>query len=447
MSCKIVRITEESEFVGRAVCAIGVFDGVHLGHQQLVAHAVELAQERGVDAYVITFDRDPDQVVTPDSAAPQLLTVSDKTRLLCEQGVDAVLVVPFTHDIAALTPVEFLSDVLLSAVDPVAIVVGSDFRFGRRASGTVETLREFCTPRHIDVVPHELVTSGGYPVTSTRIRGLVAAGDLDAAAALLGRAHRVSGTVVRGRGEGTAIGVPTANIAPVPFAALPGAGVYAARAVTRGEHWPAAVSVGRPPTFPEATDVLEAHLIGFAGDLYDAPVTLEFVTKLRDQRKFDLLEELLAAMRADIVRATTIAAVVDRDSAPADDTDEDAEYDLEYLDDGTPVVEDPAALEAAERAVAGIDRSAAQGLYDETWVEVLGPSRLGSLLSAGGVSAFLITSSLTAYEIPFVWQPFLPEDMQNVRPDFNYWTRFSLHVPPEYAAEATRVLHDSGYLR
>ncbi len=466
MSCRIVELGVEPEFVGRAVCAIGVFDGVHAGHQALVRRAVSLARAEGVEAFVITFDRDPDQIVTPESAAPQLLTLAEKTRLLCEAGADAVLVVGFTPEVAALSPSGFLSEVLLSAVDPVAVIVGEDFRFGHRAEGTVETLRHYAEPRGIRVVAHQLVEIDGAAVTSTRIRSLVSQGDVQGAAALLGRTHRVRGTVVRGRGEGTGIGVPTANVAPAAYAALPAHGVYAGRVAVRGRFWPAAISVGIPPTFPQATDVLEAHLVGFEGDLYDAEVSVEFIEKLRDQRAFDSIAELSSAMKADIDTAARIGASAGSAIGPSPEPVLDgsgAEWDEnpllglaesffdaitlgatadepEFLDDGSPVVEDPAALEAAERAVADGKAMDAYAEYREDWVEVLGPTTLGSLMSSGAVGAFVVTSPLRAAGIPFVWQPFPPEEQQNVRPDFNFWMRFSLHVPPEHADEAMHLL-------
>lgn len=470
MTCRILELGAAPQFVGRAVCAIGVFDGVHTGHQELVRRAVALAREEGVGTFVVTFDRDPDQIITPESAAPQLLTLDAKARLLCAAGADAVLVVRFTSEVAALSPSEFLSEILLSAIDPVAVIVGQDFRFGHQAVGTVDTLRRYAEPRGIHVVAHELVEIDGVPVTSTRIRALVAQGDMRGAAALLGRPHRVHGIVVRGRGEGTGIGVPTANVSPAPYAALPAPGVYAGRVEVAGRLWPAAISVGRPPTFPQAVDVLEAHLVGFEGDLYDAEVSVEFIEKLRDQRRFDSVAELSCAMKADIEVAARIGASATgelvkepdaADQASARDWDENpllglaesffdtltlgaTDDDPEFLDDGSPVIEDPVALEAAERAVAGGSAMDAYADYDEDWVEVLGPTSLGNLMSSGAIGAFVVTSPLRAAGIPFVWQPFPPEEQQNVRPDFNFWMRFSLHVPPEHAHEARRLLGVSG---
>lgn len=434
MSCRVIRLAEEPQFVGRAVCAIGVFDGVHLGHAALAHKAVELAEKRGVEAFAVTFDRDPDQVLTPETAAPQLLSLDAKSELLCDVGIDAVLVVPFTLKVAALSPRDFLSEILLSAVDPIAIVVGQDFRFGRYAKGTVATLTEYCEPRHIEVAPQQLVSSAGYPVTSTRIRGLVAAGDVEAAQRLLGRPHRVEGTVVRGRGEGAAIGVPTANVAPLEYAALPAAGVYAGRATVGAQSWPSAISVGRPPTFPEATDVLEAHLIGFQGDLYGCPITVEFLTRLREQRPFGSIQELGDALRGDIEAAARIAGPPVFTSQIAETVSDD-EY-TEYLADGSPVIENPGVLEAAERAVARATHDSYAGFSDD-WVQVLGPVSLVPITA--GVTAFQITSPLAAAGIPFVWDPYDPQDMTS-RAELITVKKFRLLVPPAAAQTARSVL-------
>ncbi len=287
--------------LGDAVAAIGVFDGVHIGHQSLVRHAAVDAASRGLQCVVVTFDRDPDQVVTPDSAAPQLLTLADKCRFIAEAGADRVLVVPFDADLATLSPRAFLEHVLLRALTPHAVHVGIDFRFGRAAEGTVETLHTAGTDAAFHVTAHELVAVDGTPVTSTRIRGLVAAGAIEGAAALLGRDHRATGLVVRGRGAGLRdLGVPTANLLPVEHAALPADGVYAGWAEFDGRQVPAAISVGVPPSFPSAHDRLEAHLIGVDEDLYGRTLTVGFTRRLRALMAFGSAAELAAAMKRDI---------------------------------------------------------------------------------------------------------------------------------------------------
>lgn len=292
--------------------AIGVFDGVHLGHQALLADAVARARQAEARAVVLTFDRDPDQVVTPEAAAPQLLTLDEKLEYLAASGADCVLVIPFCMRLAEMTPERFLDDVLTTAVDPIAVLVGRDFRFGSHASGTVATLERYGREHGFDVVAHELIERNGEPVTSTRIRRLVAHARIEEANALLGRAHRVTGRVAHGRGEGVSLlGVPTANVRPVAHAAVPGDGVYAGRVHVGGTVHPAAISVGVPPTFPDARDLLEAHLIDWEGDLYACDVVVEFVARLRDQTAFDSHAELSSAIRADIARAREVLGVPD----------------------------------------------------------------------------------------------------------------------------------------
>ncbi len=289
--------------IGPAVIAIGVFDGVHIGHQRLIADTITIAREKRCASCVLTFDRDPDQVVTPTHPAPQLTSFDEKVRLISALGPDAILVVPFDEWLASLSPDDFCIDVLLDAAEPIACVVGHDFRFGTKASGDADTLRALGSLHGFQVVTHPLVHHGGAPITSTRIRGLIAAGEVEEAAALLGRNHSLDGVVERGKRLGHRIGVPTANLHVGAEFALPAPGVYAGWASVAGERHPAALSVGVPPTFPDATCVLEAHLIGFEGDLYECTLTVEFAHRLRDQRAFGSNEELAEAIRADVERA------------------------------------------------------------------------------------------------------------------------------------------------
>ncbi len=437
MSARKVEWSEGMHSLGDAVVAIGVFDGVHVGHQTLLQATVAEARLQGARAVAVTFDRDPDQVVAPQTAAPQLLSLADKLRFIGETGIDTVLVIPFTLDVAALLPEVFLENVLAVAMRPVALHVGRDFRFGARASGDLQVLERFGMARGFAVTGHELVEVGGAPITSTRIRRLVASGDIAAAAALLGRAPRVSGTVRRGRGEGAAIGFPTANVLPDPYAALPADGVYAGRVVfPDGSAWAAAVSVGTPPTFPEARDYVEAHLIDFEGDLYDRTLTIEFFERLRPQQAFASLTDLTAAIAADVERALEIAGFDLDDSE--DELDDYKGDDLDYI-------EDPAALAFAEAAARAVDRSAVFDQVNEEWVELLGPTVISGLTGSAGLNGFRITSPLEAAGIPFVWQPYPPEEMPAYRPAYGAVDRpFTLFVPRSYLHSAREALVTSG---
>ncbi len=297
--------------LGRAVVTIGVFDGVHLGHQMIVRAAAADAASRGVPCVAVTFDRDPDQVVTPESAVAQLLTEADKCTFLLEARADHVLVVPFDVALATMSPEAFVKHVLLAATDPLAVHVGVDFRFGRFAEGDVATLSQAGATYGFEVVAHELVRHKGAAITSTRIRQTVAAGQVAEAAELLGRPHRATGIVVKGRGEGASrLNIPTANLLPVEHAALPADGVYAGVTHADDTTWPSAISVGVPPTFPKAHHPMEAHLIGFRGELYGRTLVIDFHQLIRPQHAFSSPEDLAEAMRADIERVRSMHSTV-----------------------------------------------------------------------------------------------------------------------------------------
>ena len=416
----VITWSPEMACFGAAVVAIGVFDGVHLGHQSLLRDTVADAAARGVSAVAITFDRDPDQIVAPDTAAPQLLTLADKLQFMCETGLDAVLVIPFTASLGEMSPEAFLDSVLMGAVRPVCVHVGRDFRFGARAAGDVATMLRLGLSRGFEVVAHELIASEGAAVTSTRIRAFVAAGDVVTAEELLTRPARVTGVVHRGRGEGAALGFPTANVVPVTFAALPADGVYAGRAVLEnGDVWACAISVGTAPSFPEARDYLEAHLIGFDGGLYDHPITLEFLQRLRDQRPFDSLHALTDAIARDV-----------------DTTREIAGFDDEHrsADAGEPAIEDPALLESAQQAVRAQPALGAGGVEWESWTPLLAeqPYDLDRLLG--------LQHALEAVGIPVRWDPFPPEETPLLKRSFFHSDRFTIAVPRDRLGEARRLI-------
>lgn len=306
---RVVTYAEGLQSLGRAALSLGVFDGVHLGHQALIRDAIALARSRDVLAAVVTFDRDPDRVVDPTRAAPQLLELTDKLELLATLGPDVVLVVPFDAEVAAMPPDVFLDRLLLPAITPAAVVVGHDFRFGARASGNLETLASFGAVHGFEVVGHPLVRFEGEPVTSTRVRALVAEGDVAEAATLLGRPHRLRGVVEQGRHVGATLGAPTANVGHAPYAAVPADGVYAADATIAGHPgtFAAAVSIGPPPTFEGAPSAVEAHVLDFTGDIYDAEIVLGFLERLRPLQRFDTPEELAKAIARDVERVRELA--------------------------------------------------------------------------------------------------------------------------------------------
>ena len=279
---------------GMPTCvAIGAFDGVHLGHRRLIEACVSDAHARGLRALVVTFDPDPSEVLSSSPTEQRLLDVSDRIGFCATLGVDDIVTLRFDARLASQSPEAFVG-LLEEEVGPLACVhVGENFRYGAGGAGTTATLEEIGARRGFAVITHPLLQEGGQTVSSTRIRALLEAGDVEQAAKLLGRCHFVRGMVEHGRGEGTSFGFPTANVSCDPRVCLPGEGVYAC-VVTDGVHaWPSAANVGAPPTFSgRRAAFLEANLIGFDGDLYGRDLAVVFLAWLRGSRTFDSLEEL-----------------------------------------------------------------------------------------------------------------------------------------------------------
>lgn len=303
---------------GRSVVTIGVFDGVHRGHQRMVARAVEMARTLGLPSVVVTFDPHPDEVVRPGTHPPRLTTPHHRDELLGALGVDAVCVLPFTLEFSRMTPDEFVQSVLVDRLRVAGLVVGENFRFGHKAAGDLETLCELGEKYDFTAEGVPLV-SNGEAISSTMIRERLAAGDVEAAGEALGRPHRVEGIVVRGYQRGRALGVPTANVEPPERTAIPADGVYAgwmecvqtagAPQPYPGVRWPAAISVGTNPTFDGVERTVEAHALDRDDlDLYGAHVAVDFGYRLRDNLRFDSVEALIDQMRRDIDRARELTA-------------------------------------------------------------------------------------------------------------------------------------------
>ncbi|MCZ7425113.1 bifunctional riboflavin kinase/FAD synthetase [Micromonospora sp. WMMA1949] len=288
---------------GRSVITIGVFDGVHRGHQATIGHAVARARELGVKSVVVTFDPHPAEVVRPGSHPAVLTEPARKAELIEALGVDVLCVVPFTVEFSRLPPEAFVHDVLVEHLHAALVVVGDNFRFGHRAAGDVPLLERLGRTFGFAVEGAPLVAEAGTVFSSTYIRSCVDAGDVGAAAAALGRPHRVEGVVVRGDQRGRELGYPTANLLTHRYAAVPADGVYAARLVRRdGEPLAAAVSIGTNPTFSGRERRVEAYALDFTGDLYGERLALDFVAHLREQRTYDAVEPLVAQIAEDVER-------------------------------------------------------------------------------------------------------------------------------------------------
>ncbi len=295
---------------------IGAFDGVHRGHRAVIASVREVARQRGLQTAVVTFDRHPASVVRPESAPLLLTDLDQKLELLEDCGVDLVYVVHFDAERATESAEDFVTEVLSSALDARLVAVGEDFHFGHRRAGNVALLRTMGAELGFEVVGHELVGLGADsaiegPVSSTRIRRALTDGDLESANAMLGRPHEVRGVVGHGDARARDLGFRTANVAVPEAVCLPADGIYAGWYFTPdGHRHPTAISLGRRPTFYEFADtsLLEAHLIGFAGDLYGQSARVQFVEHLRDELKFDSVEALIAQMGRDVERAAAVLA-------------------------------------------------------------------------------------------------------------------------------------------
>jgi riboflavin kinase / FMN adenylyltransferase len=299
---------------GTAV-TIGAYDGVHLGHRAVIREVRERAAARGLRSAVVTFDRHPASVVRPESA-PRLLTDLDqKLELLASTGVDYCLVVTFDESRSQEGAEDFVHEVLVACLGARVVVVGEDFHFGHGRRGNVALLRRMGEELGFEVDGLELVGPDGRPagdpsrVSSTRIRHALVEGDVGSANALLGRPYEVRGLVAHGDKRGRELGFPTANVSVPGDTLLPADGIYAGwYERTNGEVHPAALSLGRRPTFYVEThaSLLEAHLLDFSGDLYDEHAKVRFVARLRGEVRFDSAAALVEQMERDCDEARRI---------------------------------------------------------------------------------------------------------------------------------------------
>jgi riboflavin kinase/FMN adenylyltransferase len=287
---------------GRAVITVGFFDGVHLGHRAVLRRTVDAARERRVPSVAVTFDRHPREVLTPGKEPRLLTTVERKADLIEEAGIDALLVLAFTEEFSRWPAEEFISRVLVEGLHAEHCVMGANFTFGHRAAGTVELLIETGPRWGFTAERVELVELEGRRVSSSSIRDALTDGDLGWPHLALGRRFVLDGTVVGGAGRGRSLGFPTANLRTWPRLLLPGRGIYAGRAVVDGGTRVAAISVGTNPTFGVEPLHVEAYLLDFDEDIVGRPISIEFWAYLRDEERFETLDELSEAMARDVRR-------------------------------------------------------------------------------------------------------------------------------------------------
>jgi riboflavin kinase / FMN adenylyltransferase len=286
--------------------AIGNFDGVHLGHARLVERLRAMARRVDGPAIVFTFDPSPTRILRPEAAPEPLIWGQRKVEIFAEMGVDATVVYPTDRTLLELEAREFFDRIVRGRLAARAMAEGPNFFFGRNRTGNVEVLRRFCAEANMPFEVAEPVEIDGQIVSSSRIRAAVLAGRVDEARAMLGRPYRIRGTVVRGAGRGKQLGYPTANVAQIDTL-LPAEGIYAARAHVENAWYPAAVSLGPNPTFGEGGLKVEAYLIGFDAMIYQRPIEVDFLARLREIRRFASVEALVAQMARDVERTAEVA--------------------------------------------------------------------------------------------------------------------------------------------
>lgn len=294
--------------------ALGNFDGVHKGHQRLIEALVEKARAGNGEAVAFIFDPHPAQVLMPDRAPRLLNTAVRKAQLMAKMGLDRLIYHPFSREIAAWTPVEFVQRILIDCLHVREIFIGFNYSFGHRGLGTPELLQEIGLQLGFGVNIIGPVEFRGEPISSSLVRKALEKGDIDTAYELLGYFPILDGVVVEGEHRGAELGFPTANVAIESLYNVPGKGVYAARAGVGGKQYHCVVNVGSKPTFHQSYPVsVEAHLMDFVGDIYGQSICVSFLAKIRDEKRFDSVAELVAQMNRDRDQARTISQTYPED--------------------------------------------------------------------------------------------------------------------------------------
>lgn len=291
------------EGIEHSAVSIGIFDGVHVGHKALLAVLRSRADQLGVPAVALTFDRHPMELLAPERAPRYISTLDQRISLLKDAGVDDVAVVRFDQDVADLSPEEFVDRILVERLKVKSVVVGTNFRFGHKRIGDVEWLRDLGQERGFSVISVEPVVLAGATVSSTRVRKTIERGEVDVAGKLLGRPFTMIGDVVHGFGIGSKIGFPTANLEVAPRQIVPPDGVYAVEAVVENQTWPGACGISTRPTFDGTNRTIEVIIDGFSGNIYDVELAVMFYRKLRDPVRFDSPESLAKQLAIDVEEA------------------------------------------------------------------------------------------------------------------------------------------------
>ncbi len=290
-----------------SIITLGNFDGLHLGHQALIRMVIGRAKEVGGLSLVVTFRPHPLKILAPEKCPPLISIYEEKIKLFEKLGIDVLVKIPFTLSFSSMTPRDFVKNVLCDQLGAKEIFVGYNYRFGKGREGNIQMLRELGKEFGFVVREIEQVSLDGEVISSTRIRGFLKDGDVEHAARLLGRDYAITGVVVKGDGRGKTLGFPTANIAS-KHAIVPSDGVYAVRLSARDKCYDGVANIGLRPTFAKKELAIEVHVFDFDEDLYGEEISIYFIKKIREERKFENIEALIGQINSDIKAAKEILA-------------------------------------------------------------------------------------------------------------------------------------------
>jgi riboflavin kinase/FMN adenylyltransferase len=283
----------------RSVITLGNFDGLHLGHQELIRKVIRRAKETDARSIVVTFRPHPLKILAPEKCPPLISIYEEKIKLFEKLGIDVLVKIPFTLEFAKMTPGDFVKGILCDMLGAKEIFVGFNYRFGRGREGNITTLKALGERLGFTVREVEQVSLDGEVISSTKIRHLLRDGEVEHAARLLGRTYTITGIVVKGDGRGKDLGFPTANIAP-KHSIIPAHGVYAVRLFVRDRFYDGIANIGMRPTFDKNVLTVEVHVFDFNEDIYGEDISLYFIGKIRDEKKFGSADELIHQIRADV---------------------------------------------------------------------------------------------------------------------------------------------------
>jgi riboflavin kinase/FMN adenylyltransferase len=283
----------------RSVITLGNFDGLHLGHQELIRKVIRRAKETGSRSIVVTFRPHPLKILAPEKCPPLISIYEEKIKLFEKLGIDVLVKIPFTLEFAKMSPGDFVKGILCDMLGAKEIFVGFNYRFGRGREGNIATLKALGERLGFTVREVEQVSLNGEVISSTKIRHLLRDGEVEHAARLLGRTYTITGIVVRGDGRGKSLGFPTANIAP-KHSIIPAHGVYAVRLFVRDRFYDGIANIGMRPTFDKNVLTIEVHVFDFDEDIYGEDISLYFIGKIRDEKKFGSADELIRQIRRDV---------------------------------------------------------------------------------------------------------------------------------------------------